>query len=282
MTSLFQFSWTSHPRMKWKKPTSHRKALNSPSPDHCQPARVSSRDLPFSFKGLASSSRPISAPASLVNSKCEQKSQHIHIGTRKYSHPHTQSGHTHTHAHTHTHTHTHTCKCRQMRTPIFDPLNEDTCVQTYYRQLWDTLCVKLRTHNLCMTFQRWTEDSNPVHVNFSIFQHTPICKSRQFAKFCLHISTNCGPSSFAMLFSVWWWSVGVMSSVDSAYKLTHTHTHTRIYIDLWGYTIVLSYSSMYPTRQISFVLSNTCTQQVWNIAIYCAYIVLCFLQGSIC
>ena len=52
---------------------------------------------------------------------------------------------------------------------------------------WDTLCVKLQTHNLCMT-SALNRGPNPVHVIFFFFffQHTPICKSRQFATVCTY------------------------------------------------------------------------------------------------
>ena len=53
--------------------------------------------------------------------------------TPSYTHPHI-------YLHTHTHTHTHTCKCCQTRTPIFHPLNEDTCVRRTTGKPW-TLCV---------------------------------------------------------------------------------------------------------------------------------------------
>ena len=131
--------------------------------------------------------------------------------------------HIHINTHTHTHTHWHTCKHQQARTMIFDSLKRGRACSMYYRHLWDTLCVKLRTHNLCMTFQRWTGDQT-LCMLFSLFFSSTYPYMQEYA-ICnrLHVSTNRGPSSFAMLSSVWWWSVGVCPRLT---VLTHTHTHT--------------------------------------------------------
>ena len=68
--------------------------------------------------------------------------------------------------------HTHTCKHRQSRTMIFDSLLKwGHLCSTYYWQLCDTLCAKLRTHNLCMTFQRWTEDQTLCTLLLFFFLH---------------------------------------------------------------------------------------------------------------
>ena len=119
---------------------------------------------------------------------------HIHFALRACTHIHT---HTRARAHTHTHTHIHIHILVLMPSNEDSDIwlaNEDACVRRH-RQTVDTLCVKLRTPNLCVTFQRWT-------VLFSFFfQYPYICKSRQFATVCTYLVH--GLSSIAMLSSVW-------------------------------------------------------------------------------
>ena len=81
-----------------------------------------------------------------------------------------------------------------------------------------SLCVKLRTHNLCMTFQR-------CYFLFFFLQHTPICKSRQFATVCTYPQIvdrprlQCCPRSDG----------GVSEICPRLTVLTHTHTHSMTY-----------------------------------------------------
>ena len=89
-----------------------------------------------------------------------------------------------------------------------------------------TLCVNLQRTTCVWLFSadRWP---NPVHVIFFSFFNILfffICKSRQFCN-RLHVSTNRGPSSLAMMSMVCWWSVRICPRLT---VLTHTHTHTRI------------------------------------------------------
>ena len=132
---------------------------------------------------------------------------------------------------THTNTHTHTGKPCQSRT-IFDSLNEDV------RVLWDTLCVKLRTHNLCMTFQLWTEDQT-LRTLFSLFffnipLYARVGNLQPFAR--IHKSWTVLVCNVVHGLNVEFRS---MSSVDSDYN-SHTHTHTLVIAHCWTRFKVLS------------------------------------------
>ena len=84
---------------------------------------------------------------------------------------------------------------------------------------------KIVDTQLVYDFSALNRGPNPVHVIFSFFQHTPICKSRQFATVCTY------PQLWTVLVCNVVLGLNVecqnMSSVDGAYKLTHTHTHTH-------------------------------------------------------
>ena len=135
-----------------------------------------------------------------------------------------------THSLTHTHTHTQTCKHRQSRTTIFDSLLKWVCAcSTYYRQLWDTLCVKLRTHNLCMTLERWTKDQTLCTL-FSLFFSTYpyICKSRQFATVCTYPQIVDRPHCnvvLGLMVGVSEYVLGWRCLQTHTHSLTHTHRH---------------------------------------------------------
>ena len=140
-----------------------------------------------------------------------------------------------------THTNTHTGKPCQSRTMIFDSLNEDV------RVLWDTLCVKLRTHNLCMTFQLWTEDQT-LRTLFSLFFfNIPLYArvgSRQFATVCTYPQivdrpclqccprSECGVSEYVL---GWQWL-----QLTHTHTHTHTHKHTLVIAHCWTRFKVLS------------------------------------------
>ena len=119
------------------------------------------------------------------------------------------------------HTHTHTCK---PWTDILLAKRGRACSMCYRQR--GTLCVKLRTHNLCMTFQHWTEDQTLCTLFSLFFQHTPIYARvgnlQLFAR--IHKSWTVLVCNVVLGLMVEFRS---MSSVDGAYKLTHTHTHTH-------------------------------------------------------
>ena len=127
-----------------------------------------------------------------VHTDVHTQTHNYHTHLRMYTSVHPFI-HTHTHTHTcmyihlcihtyayvlkytHTHTHTHTCTCKhqQLRTMIFDSLNKDVRVRRTTGNCGTLLCVKLRTHNLCMTFQRWTEDQTLCTLIFLLFSTYP-------------------------------------------------------------------------------------------------------------
>ena len=146
----------------------------------------------------------------------------------------------------------------------------------YYWQLWDTLCVKLRTHNLCMIFQRWTEDQTLCTL-FSLFFSTyictsiKICKSRQFATVCTHVQivdrprlqccplSECGVSEYVL----GWWCL---------HTHTHTHTHTHVIAFDRGRAMddvcVLLYKPLFLRTVIFAFLTRCGNSRVVNFAIF--------------
>ena len=139
----------------------------------------------------------------------------------------------HMHKHTdrqtqHTHTHTHTY-LQARANEDYDILlaKRGRACSTYYRKLWDTLCVKLWTHNLCMTFQRWTKDQTLCtlfsgFLFFNIPLYARVGNLQPFAR--IHKSWTILVCNVVLGLMV---ECRSMSSVDGAYKHTHTHTHTH-------------------------------------------------------
>ena len=137
--------------------------------------------------------------------------------------------------HTHTHTHTHIPVSISNRgTMIFSLAKRGHCVFPLTTgNCGDTLCVRLRTHNLCMTFQRWNRGPNPVHIIFSLFfSNKPLyARVGHLQLLFARIHKIVGPSSFAML------SLGpecgvsenvlVWTVLTNTHTHTHTHTHTQ-------------------------------------------------------
>ena len=88
--------------------------------------------------------------------------------------------------------------------------------------LWDTLCVKLQLQNLCMTFQRRTEDQTLCTLFSSLFSTYPICKSRQFANVCTYPQIEDCPRLECCPRSDY-----EVSEYDHGWQCLHTHTHTH-------------------------------------------------------
>ena len=117
------------------------------------------------------------------------------------------------------------------------------CVRTYYRLLWDTSCVKLWMHNLCITFQRWTEDQTLCTFFSSIPLYARVGNLQLFAH--IHKSRTVLVCNFVL----WLWSVWICPRLT---VLTHTHTHTHTNSCIVG---VLLCSLLYwntPTRLLLF------------------------------
>ena len=135
------------------------------------------------------------------------------------------------------------------------PSNEDSDIwlakrgrvcATYYQQTVHTLCVKLRTPNLCVTFQRWTEDPT-LYTLFSLFFNIPLYARVGNLKPFAHI-----PKSWTVLdcdvvlglIVEFWCTV-----LNWRWLHTHTHTHTHMQIHTPPSVIVLVFVTNYLTEK---------------------------------
>ena len=122
--------------------------------------------------------------------------------------------------------HTHTCKPCQSRTMIFDSLNEDVHVRCTTGNVGHFVC-KIADTQLVYDFSALNRGPNPVYVIFSFFFNIPLYARvgnlQPFAH--IHKSWTVLVCNVVLSLNVEFQS---MSSVDSAYKLTHTHPATLV------------------------------------------------------
>ena len=131
---------------------------------------------------------------------------------------------------------------------IFYSLNEDVRVRRTTGNC-GTLCVSNCGHTTCVWFFSAEPMTKPCAHYFSLFCFNihvgclPLYATVGNWRNRLHVSTNRGPSSFAMLSSVWWWSFGVCPRL-TCLQTHNTHNKTNV-----TFTRTLLYDAISSSRQ---------------------------------
>ena len=120
------------------------------------------------------------------------------------------------------HTHTHTCKPFKPWTMIFYSLNKDVHVRRILPANVGHLMCKTADTQLVYDFSVLNRGPNPEHVIFNIPLCARVGNLQPFAH--IHKSWTVLICNVVLGLNV---ECRSMSSVDGAYKLTHTHTKSR-------------------------------------------------------